>query len=219
MKFPPPTQISTQQEKPRAAFTLIELLVLVAIIALLAGVLIPLLAQQKAKARRISCVGHLKNIGLSFRIYSTDSSGVFPTAPLVRTAPDLSSIKITDVFQSLSNELSTPKIIVCPADDRVEAKSFATLTTNNISYFVSLTGEETTPEVILGGDRNILVNGVPAARFVALGTNTPVSWSTATHNGQGNLVMSDGSVLQANSTRLKTIVSNQKIATNNLIFP
>ena len=219
MKFPPPIQISTQHEKPRAAFTLIELLVLVAILALLAGVLMPLLAHQKAKARRISCVGHLKNIGLAFRIFPTDSSNDFPTAPLVRAAPDLSSIKITDVFQSLSNELSTPKIIVCPADDRVEANSFATLTANNISYFVSLTGEDTTPQVILGGDRNILVNGAPAARFVALTTNTPVSWSKAIHNEQGNLVMSDGSVLQGNFTRLKTIVSNQKIATNNLIFP
>jgi prepilin-type N-terminal cleavage/methylation domain-containing protein/prepilin-type processing-associated H-X9-DG protein len=63
---------------PDLSFTLIELLVVVAIIAVLAGILMPALASAKEKTRRAMCVSNLAHIGLALRCYADDSDEYFP---------------------------------------------------------------------------------------------------------------------------------------------
>jgi prepilin-type N-terminal cleavage/methylation domain-containing protein/prepilin-type processing-associated H-X9-DG protein len=56
----------------RTGFTLIELLVVIAIIAILAAILFPVFAQAREKARGITCVSNMKNIGTGAMMYVQD---------------------------------------------------------------------------------------------------------------------------------------------------
>src|SRR5688572_5910359 len=137
------------------AFTMVELLVIVVVVAILAAMLMSSLSKAKAKAQRISCVGRLKNVGLANRIFATDNAELFPwERSSARETnrinfPDLTGLspgeQVVRIYQTLSNELSTPRIPVCPADVRKWAENWEKLTTNNISYFVGLSARESLP--------------------------------------------------------------------------
>lgn len=71
---------SFTSNKKRASFTLIELLVVVAIIAILAGMLLPALAKARENGKEAKCKSNIRQFGLYFTMYTNDFDSYFPCA-------------------------------------------------------------------------------------------------------------------------------------------
>ena len=206
------------------AFGMVELLAIVAVVIILGVVFLPVVAGcggSNRKAPRIKCVSNLKNIGLAFRIFATDNNDLFPSGLMVSNGMEITSIDLLSVYKSISNELSTPKLLHCAADIRRKpAVNFTDFTSEDISYFVNLSADEKRPQTFLAGDRNIQTNGVAVkSGLLVLTTNLPLAWTKEMHNEQGNVLMGDGSVQQMSSSRLKAAVSDQEVGTNYIVIP
>jgi prepilin-type processing-associated H-X9-DG protein len=201
----------------QSAFTLVALLVIVAVLAILAAMLLPALAKAKTKSTRINCVNNLKQCGLAFRIWEGDNGDKYPMdVPMARggTKEFADGADTFRHFQVMSNELSTPKILICPADTRSVADNFARLKNQNVSYFVGLEANDANPQRFLDGDRNLTDASESQNGILKLVPGGPIGWTSAIHNNQGNVGLADGSVQQYSSSALREALRNSGDPTN-----
>jgi len=142
------------------------LICVMAIIGILAALLLPGLAQGKARAQRVQCISQLRQLGLGFQIFAHDHNNRFPMQVPIENGGSLEFVKngyqLTGEFyftfyhfKTLASELVTPRILVCPADKRAPAINFDFLHNDNLSYFVAVNSDPAQPLSILSGDRNV----------------------------------------------------------------
>ncbi len=101
-----------------AGFTLIELLVVLAIIAILAAILFPVLARARERGHRATCVANVRQLGAAARIYADDNEGYLPYGHDVYTGYGAPSGP-TYWFRALEPLLTTAEVVRCPADPDV----------------------------------------------------------------------------------------------------
>jgi prepilin-type N-terminal cleavage/methylation domain-containing protein len=238
--------------KQNRAFTLIELLVIVAVVAVLAALLLPAMASTKPQARRVNCSNNLKQVGIAFRTWAISHNGLTPMQTSfavggnadtdvgfrVVSSAQATSRGVCKMFLTISNELSTPTILFCPAEYessyRRPATSFAptNVGTNNavpytndlnVSYFIGVDASETHPRMFLTGDHNLGGNANPptvpflmapaiGTPFVSLGNNFTTNMGPAFLNNMhfqyGNVALADGSVEWFNRSELQDALNN-----------
>jgi prepilin-type N-terminal cleavage/methylation domain-containing protein/prepilin-type processing-associated H-X9-DG protein len=101
--------------KGRAGFTLVELLVVIAVIAILAAILYPVLAMAREAARRTSCLSNLRQIGTSIQVYMQDYDGTYPTNPGAPSGSNPESQNIYPFFVKLFPYHRNYQLFICPS--------------------------------------------------------------------------------------------------------
>jgi prepilin-type N-terminal cleavage/methylation domain-containing protein len=178
-------------KKRLQGMTLLETIVVMVLLAVLVAMLAPGFGPNpRQKAVRISCVNNLKQIGTAYRIWENDNGGKYP----MQQAEALGGMQ--GIFSNsmsagrfaylpyaiMANEMGqSPKIVVCPSDERVANTNFywgrqnapkesgytwpapaayGSFDDTNVSYFCGVGASDTYPQSILGGDRNLGNGGV-----------------------------------------------------------
>ena len=164
----------------------------------------------KAPATRINCVSNLKQIGLAFRMWANDHDEKFPMQ-LSASGTNGGTMEFNFTgevwrhFAILSNEIATPKAFYCSDDKKRSRTGDWNAFTNNshLSYFIGLDADETTPQSILSGDRNVTSPTIkPVKGVLNLTANDRVEWTKAIHKEAGNIGLADGSAQQSTTPML-----------------
>ena len=216
---------------PPPGFTLIELLVVIAIIGILAGLLLPVLARSKAKAKSIQCLSNLKQVSLGLRIWADERGHRYPWQVDEAQGGAKGIGAAWRHFIVLSNELKTAEVLHCPADKvqdiargfSNEDDDFGSEEDEVLSYFAGTDAADTSPLTLLTGDRSLVGQdnrscgsaGISSPMLTHLDINgTPQpTWETSLHSKSGNIALADGSAHQVAQAALRPLLIRSRPTT------
>lgn len=125
-------QIMDSPRSLRSGFTLIELLTVIAIIAILAGILIPVVGRVRDQARASVCVSNLRQIGMGIHLYAADNYDRTP--PLANpggqsvgpaTVNQLGGLLVPPPIGWGENYIDTADVFYCPGQEAHGNPDFA----------------------------------------------------------------------------------------------
>jgi len=204
--------------------TRLDVVFTVAALVLLGALLLPALAALAPDAKRAECLKNLKALGVAYQGWSEDHDRRMPWRLTAQQGglydrPGNANVWVQQIW--LSNYLASPKLLACPADKAKVATSWGrsedggllhpNYRGNAVSYFVGIDVQEQAPHSLLSGDGNVQPSAsgqacdqakVTSAASLAPG-NDDVQWTDAVHQGEGNLLLFDGTVVETTSASLR----------------
>jgi hypothetical protein len=214
------------------AFTRTELIVVVVVLFMVQLILFPFFRSNRNQpySARISCINNLKQIGTASRIWSNDNGDRYPALQSVAkggwsdllTNANQGSLCWTNYAIMLNEFGQSARVLVCPEDERQPVASFSNFVSNlHLSYLIGVTSDDTQPQSLLAGDRNLGAGTNPVSTYgfspesgkgndIAIPTASqaaPIRWTMKMHSGgnlfgAGNILLGDGSAQEVSSGSL-----------------
>lgn len=208
--YSPGSPVSTSTDHHRG-FTLPELLLILAVLSLLAGLVLPALAQSRPRSLQAICANNLRTLGQAIGVFNAEN-GADPWRTSWGKANGL-AINCWYQYVALSNDLPDPRVLACPSDSRVRpARNYSfdpdggllspSQQNNSISYAIGLDSSALRPDSVLSADRNLqnagyssgCSSGISPALVINLNSQKPSGWQGDLHGSAGNVLLHDGRV-------------------------